>query len=178
MKTFFVFWDVNLFADRSSCATDPICKMLHLMGLLLHFHLRPSSLRQILSKRYSIFVPILIIILPIIPNWKNCGNFLMGWKGRFFHVAGRGGAIKGSKSAGRGTHCIYHLIEIICYTSKEALTCLALSQICKTYSTFIIMIIIMIIIIFQCCDIGWLWLSWMGKIWECHWFWYYEFFFW
>ena len=65
-KTLFVIWDVNRFADKSSCATDPICKMLHLMGQLLHFHLRPSLPGQILSKRYFIFVPILIIILPIV----------------------------------------------------------------------------------------------------------------
>ena len=143
MKTLFEFWDVNLFADKSSCATDPICKMLHLMGLLLHFHLRPSSPRQILSKRYSIFVPILINILPIIPKGKNYGNFFMcvltrDGRGMFFFMAGRS-----------GTHTAYITWLKSYATSEEALICIALSE-SEIYSTLMI-IIFMIIIILQCC---------------------------
>ena len=98
-KTLFVIWDVNRFADKSSCATDPICKMLHLMGQLLHFHLRPSLPGQILSKRYFIYVPILIIILPIIPKRKKLWQLSnvcldQGWKGRVFS---RGGTGRGSE---------------------------------------------------------------------------------
>ena len=157
-----MFWDVNRFADKSSCATDPICKMLHLMGQLLHFHLRPSLPGQILSKRYFIYVPILIIILPIIPKRKKLWQLSnvcldQGWKGKVFFTWRDGpGQWRGlNLQGGAQAHTAYITWLKPYATSEEALICIALSEISKIYSTFIIMIIIMIIIIVQCCHIGW-----------------------
>ena len=78
----------------------------------------------------------------------------------FFHKAGRGGARPkiygagqgsglnrwGREGSGRGTYCIYQLIEIICY-SKGNLNRIALSEVSQMYLTFIILIVIMISII-------------------------------
>ena len=90
-------------------------------------------------------------------------------RGRFFYVAGRAGAVKGSESAGRGGAHTAYITWLKSYaTSEEALICIALSEISKIYSKFIIMITITIIIIIQCCHIGSIWLSWIGQIRECH----------
>ena len=60
----------------------------------------------------------------------------------FFYVAGRAGAVKGSESAGRGGAHTAYITWLKSYaTSEEALIYIALSEISKIYSTFIIMII-------------------------------------
>ena len=53
-------------------------------------------------------------------------------------------------------------------TAEETLICIALSEVSQICSKFIIMIIIMTIIIVQCCHIVSLWLSWIGMIRECY----------
>ena len=90
-------------------------------------------------------------------RWRKSGmdgEVFLSW-GR----AGQGKAINllgqaGSKTADQGTYCIYQ------YTAS--------SEVSQMYSSFISMIVIMIIIIGKCCHIVSLWLSWIGKIWECH----------
>ena len=78
----------------------------------------------------------------------------------------QGGAGKESKSAGRGRAYISWLKSYP--TADETLICFVWSEGSQIYSTFIFLIIIMIIIIDQCCYIVSLRLSWIGKILECH----------
>ena len=58
----------------------------------------------------------------------------------------------GRDGAGRGTYCLYQLIEIICYT-RGNLDWHCRKLVSQIYSTFIVMIVIMlfsVVILFQC----------------------------
>ena len=99
---------------------------------------------------------------------------LQGWTSRFFSqgelgpgkAKKQGGAGKESKSAGRGRAYISWLKS--CPTADETLICIVWSEGSQIYSTFIFLIVIMIIIIDQCCYIVSLRLSRIRKILECH----------
>ena len=95
-------------------------------------------------------------------------------RGRFFFTGGAGqgrqstGWGRGLNLRGRGTYYVYQLIEIICYSRGNQLICIASSEVSQIYSIFIINIVIVIMIIVQCCHIVSLWVAWIGRIRECH----------